>query len=97
MEMNLGDELVAAVNAGGNWTTTTVGACGPLYRNANNSRSNVNVTNGGRGSIQSLEQTPAELATLSIKGKTRKGGASGLVGTLKIRARGFATCAEDAA
>ncbi len=96
MKMNLGDELVAAVNAGGNWATSTVGACGPLYRNANNSRSNVNVTNGGRGSIQSLEQTPAELATLSTKGKTRNGGASGLVGTPKNRARGFATCAEDA-
>jgi len=70
--MNLGDELLAAVNAGGNWTTTTVGACGPLYRNANNSRSNVNANIGGRGSIQSLEQTPAELETLSEKAKHTK-------------------------
>ena len=85
--MNLGVELVAAVNAGGNWTTTTVAACGPLYRNANNSRSIVNANIGGRGSIQSLEHTPAELDTLSEKGKTHTGGASGLVGTPKTRAR----------
>jgi len=47
-----GSALVTAVNAGGNWTTTSLVAIGPLYRNANNSRSTVNVNNGGRGSIR---------------------------------------------
>jgi len=90
---NLGEKLLAAVNAGGNWTTSTVSAVGPLYRNANNSRSNVNVNIGGRGSIRRcftsilrLNFPPRQAQRLA---KHANGGALGLVGTPKIRARIF--------
>jgi len=43
-----------AVYAGGNWPTASLVAIGPLYRNANYSRSTVSVSSGGRGSSRSL-------------------------------------------
>ena len=49
-----------AVIAGGNWTTATVAACGPLYRNAIYSRSIAIVGDGGRGSSRSLHTIPNE-------------------------------------
>lgn len=50
-EMNLGGWLFRALNAGGNWDTSSTAACGPFYRNLNNTRVNVNANIGGRGSI----------------------------------------------
>ena len=49
-----------AVLAGGGWTTSSVAACGPLYRSAADSRSLVAASLGGRGSSRSLHTIPNE-------------------------------------
>lgn len=40
---------MVVLSAGGNWNNSS--SCGSRARNANNSRSNVNANNGGRGVI----------------------------------------------
>ena len=91
--MKLGGRLKAAVYAGGTWTTTSVPSLGPLYRNANNSRSNANVNIGGRGSIQRLGALRLNLQPRRTRAaKHANGGAAGPVGPSrapKARSRDF--------